>query len=87
MKEDSSGGRKDRKIELGMKFMERRMDDDEHDEHSSKRFHISITTSRLCLTILLLQTAENRGIMTPLRNTSSMMYSSHDGDTWEEFKE
>ena len=29
------GGRIDRKIELGMRFMERRMGDDEHDEHSN----------------------------------------------------
>ena len=27
--------RKDRKIELGMKFVERRVDDNEHNEHSS----------------------------------------------------
>ena len=32
---DSKGGRKDREIELGMRFMQRRMGDDEHDEHNN----------------------------------------------------
>ena len=35
MKGDRKGGRNNKEIELGMKFMERRMGDDEHDEHSS----------------------------------------------------
>ena len=35
MKEDSSGGRKERKIELGVKILEERMVDKEHDEHST----------------------------------------------------
>ena len=30
---DSKGGRKDREIELGGRFMEERMGYDEHDEH------------------------------------------------------
>ena len=50
---DRKGGRKDREIELGMRFMEERM---EHDEHS--KVSLKETTSfhkkniRLCLTIL-----------------------------------
>ena len=32
---DSQGGRKDREIELEMRFMEERMEHDEHDEHNN----------------------------------------------------
>ena len=33
MKDDSCGGRKERKIELGVRILEERMVDKEHDEH------------------------------------------------------
>ena len=36
MKENSSVGRKERKIELGLKVLEERMVDKEHDEHIDK---------------------------------------------------
>ena len=50
---DSKGGRKDREIELRMRFMEERMEHDEHSKVSRKEttsFHNN--NIHLCLTIL-----------------------------------
>ena len=35
MKEDSNGGRKEREIELGVRIVEERMDNREHDERNN----------------------------------------------------
>ena len=56
---DSKGWRKDREIELGMRFMEERMEHDEHDEHNKvftqgNNFISSKTTSAFVLQFPLL---------------------------------
>ena len=66
MKEDISGGRKERKIELGLKVLEERMVDKNTMNtifsNQGKDFHFNKTTSISFLQLSLLKGEEDRGV-------------------------